>query len=265
MKPEKPHSRTFEVESLRVVVGCDLEGMAALAAREAAGILREALQRQPEARAIFASAASQARFLDRLVVEPDVDWSRVVCFHMDEYLGIESSHPASFRRFLEERLVRRVRPARFHTLAGEADEPVAECERYARLVTEAAMDLCVLGIGENGHLAFNDPHVARFDDPQIVKIVRLDEACRRQQVGEGAFPALEAVPQFAYTLTVPTLCAAGRMVCVVPEGRKAGAVQRALEGELTPACPASVLRRQAHAALYLDPDSAGLLSGTRHG
>lgn len=252
--------RAFEVEALRVVVGADHEDMAVLAARAASAVLRESLQQQPLARVIFASAASQVRFLNQLTADPAVDWSRVVCFHMDEYLGIDATHPASFRRFLEERLVQRVHPAAFHTLRGEADEPVAECERYASLIREQSVDLCILGIGENGHLAFNDPHVARFDDPHTVKIVRLDEACRRQQVGEGAFTALDAVPQFAYTLTLPTLCAAGRMLCVVPESRKATAVQRALEGELSTACPASVLRRQPHATLFLDRDSAGLLA-----
>jgi glucosamine-6-phosphate deaminase len=251
--------KTFKVDSLTVEIHGSPEEMAAAASAAAAGWLREAVARCGRARAVFASAASQVEFLERLIVQPLVEWSRVVCFHMDEYLGVEATHPASFRRFLQERLVERVHPEVFHTLAGEADEPLKECDRYSRLVREAPVDLCVLGIGENGHVAFNDPPVADFEDPRTVKLVKLDEACRRQQVGEGAFPALEAVPRFAYTLTVPALCGARRMVCVVPERRKAVAVQRALCGPIETACPASVLRHQAHATLYLDAESASLL------
>jgi glucosamine-6-phosphate deaminase len=251
--------QNLRVEALQVEVHASHEVMAEAAAKVAAGWLTEVVAHRGQARVIFASAASQVQFLDRLIAQPGVDWSRVICFHMDEYLGIEAGHPASFRRFLQERLVDRVRPKAFHTLVGEADEPLRECERYGELIRQAPIDLCVLGIGENGHVAFNDPPVADFDDPWVVKLVQLDEACRRQQVGEGAFPALEAVPRFAYTLTVPTLCGARRMICVVPEQRKAAAVRGALLGPIATACPASVLRRQAHATLYLDAESASLL------
>lgn len=255
----KSSSHVRMVEALRVVVSATGEGLAAAAAAEAGAVLREVLTEKAEARVIFASAASQIRFLEQLCQESGVDWPRVVCFHMDEYLGVDASHPASFRRFLQERLVDRVHPKVFHTLIGEADEPLKECERYAGLLQEAPIDLCVLGIGENGHVAFNDPPVADFDDPRVVKLVKLDEACRRQQVGEGAFPSLESVPRFAYTLTVPALCGARRMLCVVPEQRKAVAVRQALRGPIATRCPSSVLRRQAHATLYLDAESASLL------
>jgi glucosamine-6-phosphate deaminase len=179
---------------------------------------------------------------------------------MDEYLGITDAHPASFRRFMRERVEQRVHPGVFHYLQGEALEPIKECERYARLLKTGPIDLCCLGIGENGHVAFNDPPVADFDDPLTVKLVKLDEACRRQQVGEGAFPNFDAVPQYAFSLTIPALCAARKMLCVVPERRKARAVKAAVEGSITTACPSSILRRQAHATLFLDSDSASELS-----
>jgi glucosamine-6-phosphate deaminase len=147
----------------------------------------------------------------------------------------------------------------FHGIAGEADQPLAECERYTQLLSAEPIDLCLLGIGENGHLAFNDPPVADFSDRHVLKLVKLDEASRRQQVGEGHFPSLDAVPQFAYTLTLPALCAARRMICIVPERRKAEAVRDALRGPLTTACPASLLRQQPHCVLFLDSDSASLL------
>jgi len=249
-------ARVFQVDELGVEVYATHDKMAAAAAAAAAAVLQDAIARTGRARAIFASAASQVRFLEALVRDDRVDWERVSGFHMDEYLGIAPGHPASFRRFLQERLIDRVRLQTFDFIRGEADQPVTECERYASLLEVAPIDLCILGIGENGHVAFNDPPVADFDDSRSVKLVALDEACRRQQVGEGAFPSLEAVPRYAYTLTVPALCAARRMICVVPEERKAAAVRQALTGPIATACPASALRRQSHATLYLDSDSA---------
>jgi glucosamine-6-phosphate deaminase len=251
--------RSFAADALAVRVYASLEGMAAAAAAEAHEVLRQSVVAQGEARVIFACAASQLRFLEVLTGLPGLDWSRVTVFHMDEYLGVTADHPASFRRFLRERLVEWVRPGACHYLAGEAPEAVAECERYTRLLREQPVDLCCLGIGENGHVAFNDPPVADFSDPQTVKVVALDEACRRQQVGEGAFPTLAAVPVRALTLTVPALCSARRMVCVVPERRKARAVRDALHGPVSADCPASVLRRQAHCTLFLDADAAAWL------
>jgi glucosamine-6-phosphate deaminase len=178
---------------------------------------------------------------------------------MDEYLGVPDSHSASFRRFLRERFVDLVHPGQVHYLRGDAEEPIKECARYASLLRAEPIDLCCLGIGENGHVAFNDPAVADFEDPSTVKLVQLDEACRGQQVGEGHFPNLEAVPRYAFTLTVPALCSAGRMLCVVPERRKADAVRATLRDTPSTACPASILRRQPQATLFLDADSASLL------
>ena len=179
---------------------------------EAQHCLREALARQGSAAVIFAAANSQMQTLDALVALGGIDWSKVTLFHMDEYLGLDAAHPASFRRFLRERVESRVKPTQFHYLEGDTLLPLKECERYAKLLAAQPIDLCCLGIGENGHLAFNDPPVADFADPHTVKLVKLDTACRQQQVGEGHFPSLEAVPQYAFTLTIPALCTARRML-----------------------------------------------------
>src|SRR5436305_14732920 len=177
---------------------------------------------------------------------------------MDEYLGIDANHKASFRRYMRERVEQRVKPRQFHYLKGDALLPLDECARYAGLLEAQPVDLCCLGIGENGHVAFNDPPVADFLDPLTVKLVKLDEPCRRQQVGEGAFPNLEAAPQYAYSLTIPALCAAKKMPCIVPERRKAQAITATLHGAINALCPASILRRQAHATLFLYAHSASL-------
>lgn len=251
--------RTFTADLLAVRVYPTQAEMAAEAAVLAAEALRGKLASRGEARAILASATSQIQFLEALARQPDLDWSRVTLFHMDEYLGVSHLHPASFRRFLRERVEVPLRPKIFHYLAGDAPEPLRETERYRRLLAAAPIDLCCLGIGENGHVAFNDPPVADFDDLLAVKLVKLDEACRRQQVGEGCFPTLEAVPTYAYTLTIPMLCSAAKMVCIVPERRKADAVRATLQGPISTSCPASVLRRAAHCTLMLDADSASAL------
>ena len=251
--------REFRVDLLAVRVYERLDDLAVAAAHAAHECLRDAVSRQGHAAAILASAASQVRFLEVLTGLGGLDWSRITLFHMDEYLGISEQHPASFRRFTREHVVQRVTPKTCQYLAGDALEPIRECDRYTGLLQAQPIDLCCLGIGENGHVAFNEPPVADFDDPRAVKIVKLDEACRRQQAGEGAFPSFEAVPQYALTLTIPPLCAARRLVCVVPGRRKAQAVKHTLQGPIQTACPASVLRRQAHATLYLDADSASQL------
>jgi glucosamine-6-phosphate deaminase len=252
-------ARTFRVDALEVRVYADQPALAAAAACEAADCLRAALARLSEARAILASATSQIQFLAALTAAPGLDWSRVTLFHMDEYLGLPADHPASFRRFLREHVAAKIRPRALHLIAGDAPQPLQEIARYTALLEAAPVNLCCLGIGENGHLAFNDPPVADFQDPHTLKLVQLDEACRRQQVGEGCFPSLDAVPRYAYTLTLPALCRAERLICVVPERRKARAVRDALRGPIHEACPASILRRQPHATLFLDADSASLL------
>jgi glucosamine-6-phosphate deaminase len=252
-------TQSFQAEALSVRVFPTQAELARAVAAEAQATLQKGIEQNGGAAMIFAAANSQIQSLDVLVALGGVDWSRVTMFHMDEYLGLDAQHPASFRRFLRERVEQRVHPKAFQYIEGEALQPLAECERYAELLAAQPIDLCLLGIGENGHLAFNDPPVADFADHHIVKLVKLDEACRQQQVGEGHFPNLAAVPQYAFTLTIPALCAARRMLCIVPERRKAQAVRDALRGPISTACPASFLRQQAHCTLFLDAESASLL------
>lgn len=248
------------VDRLKVRIYPNQNEMALDAARDVQQYLADAIQAHGSAAAILATGNSQLDFLQTLVQLGGVDWSRVTLFHMDEYLGIAADHSASFRQYMRQRVEQKLKPRAFHYLEGDALEPIKECERYTALLQAQPIDLCCLGIGENGHLAFNDPPVADFADKQLVKLVQLDVACRQQQVREGHFPNLEAVPQYAFTLTIPTLCAAKKMVCLAPETRKATAVRDALEGPKSTACPASILRDQAHATLYLDHESSSLLT-----
>jgi glucosamine-6-phosphate deaminase len=246
------------VDRLRVWRHPDGTALADAATGEAAECLRDAVAARGVAHAMFATGNSQLRFVDALVHSPNIPWADVVVFHMDEYLGIGPEHPASFQRWIRERIVERVRPAAAHYIDGLADGD-QECKRYAALLQSHPLDLCCLGIGENGHLAFNDPPVADFDDPVDVKVVELDRSCRLQQVGEGHFPTVDAVPTHALTVTIPALLRASTVLAVVPEARKAEPVGATLTGPVAPACPASILRRHPHATLHLDPESAARL------
>ncbi|MBW6456429.1 MAG: 6-phosphogluconolactonase, partial [Trueperaceae bacterium] len=246
----------LQIGELPVRVYADPQALGAAAATDAASAIRAAVAERGEAHVILATGTSQVAFLEALATLPDLPWTQVELYHMDEYVGLAGDHAASFRRFLRERIVDLVGPRAFHEIRGDAP-PEAEAARYGGLVAGRRIDLTCMGIGENGHLAFNDPPDARFDDPQPARVVRLDEASRRQQVGEGHFPDLGSVPTHAITLTIPTLLAATRVQVVVPEARKAEAVRRALRKAIDEACPASVLRRVPHATLYLDRDAAG--------
>lgn len=247
------------VDRLRVQVHPDRAAMGAAAAAHAAAVLRARMARRGTARIIVASAPSQNEVIANLAAAPGLDWARVVIFHMDEYVGLPAEHPASFRRYQQEHLLTKVRPAAFQGICGEAVDAAAECRRYAAQLQAAPIDVVCLGVGENGHIAFNDPPVADFRDPQAVKVVTLDAACRQQQVNDGCFPDLDSVPRQAITLTCPTLMSGGVLVCVVPGPRKAGAIRDMLGGPISTACPASILRRHPNATLYLDADSAALL------
>jgi glucosamine-6-phosphate deaminase len=244
---------------MAVYVHPDAGALGRSAADAAADVLRRAVTERGVAHAMFATGNSQLAFVDALVLgTADVPWSDVVVFHMDEYLGAGPDHPAGFQRWIRERIVEPVGPRAAHYLDGRAD-PRAECGRYAELLEAHPLDLCCLGIGENGHLAFNDPPVADFDDPLVVKVVELEEACRRQQVDEGHFASLDDVPAQAMTVTIPALLSAATVLAIVPEARKADPVRRALTDPVSTACPASILRTQPHVALHLDPGSAGAL------
>jgi glucosamine-6-phosphate deaminase len=235
--------------------------MAEAAAADIAATLTDAAGARGQANAMFATGNSQLEMLDALSRYGGVPWNLIQVFHMDEYVGMSDTHPASFARYIRERIAEPCRPDTVHYIDGDnPDGANAEAERYAKLLAGAPLDLCVMGIGENGHLAFNDPPVADFDDPLDVKVVELDDACRRQQVGEGHFATVADVPTHAITATIPALLRARQVVVVCPERRKAPAVARALQGTVSTACPASVLQTQDHVRLYLDADSASLLT-----
>lgn len=251
--------KTFSADALSVRVYASQADLSQDVARITQAYLKETLETKGSAAAILATGNSQIKFLEELVRLGGVDWSKITLFHMDEYLGIDAGHKASFRRYMRERVEARVKPRAFHFLEGDALLPMDECDRYTKLLRAQAIDLCCLGIGENGHLAFNDPPVANFEDKRAVNIAKLDRECRMQQVGEGHFANLESVPQYALTLTIPMLCAAKKMLCIAPEKRKAQAVKDTLQGPVSTACPASILRRQSHATLFLDGDSTSLL------
>jgi glucosamine-6-phosphate deaminase len=198
-------------------------------------------------------------FIEALVTRtPDVPWSDVVVFHMDEYVGIGPDHPAGFQRWIRERIVAPAVPRAAHYVEGIGD-PAGAAGRYAALLAQHPLDLCCLGIGENGHLAFNDPGVADFHDPLDVKVVELESACRQQQVNEGHFPDVSSVPTHAITVTIPALVRATQVMAIVPEARKAEPVQTALTGPLSTRCPASVLRTLPHVTIHLEQESARLL------
>jgi glucosamine-6-phosphate deaminase len=251
-------STLFQFEALRVHVD-DADEMARDAAVEAADAIRGAISDRGEANVMLATGNSQLAFLVELIQQPDITWERVRAFHMDEYVGLAASHSASFRRYMRERVAAHLPIMEFHYIEGDAPDPEAEAARYAALLRENPLDLTCAGIGENGHLAFNDPPVADFDDPLDVKVVALDEASRRQQVGEGHFATIADVPTHAITVTIPALLLAERVLVIVPEARKARAVREALYGPISTACPASILRRQENAMLFLDLESSTLL------
>jgi len=230
--------------------------MGAAAARVVADELRRAIARDGRAVAIFASAPSQNEFLAALRTASGIDWPRVVAFHLDEYVGVSPDHPASFRRFLVDRLFAHVPVGAFHGLEGRARDLEAECDRYASLLAEHAPSLELLGIGENGHLAFVDPPMCDFAEPRDVRVVELDEPCRAQQVHDGGFARIEDVPRAGLSLTVPYLMRVPRAVAIVPGEAKRAAVAAAVSGPCTTACPASILRRHRDATLFLDEASA---------
>jgi glucosamine-6-phosphate deaminase len=252
----------FTVDRLNVQVFEDRSQIGRAAARAVAKAIAARQAEAGRVRIVFAAAPSQNEFLASLIAHPEIDWSRVVGYHMDEYLGIDADHPASFRRYLQERLFRLVGLSgdRLRLIPGEQSErPLRTCLAYEDILRAEPTDLVCAGIGENGHLAFNDPPVADFLDPVFVKVVRLDAPCRAQQLNDGCFDRIEDVPTHAYTLTVPALLAAPVVSVVVPGPRKAEAVLATLRGPIAESCPASALRRHPGATLYLDREAARLV------
>jgi glucosamine-6-phosphate deaminase len=241
----------------------DRRSLGVAAARAVASTLRDLIALKGSARVVFACAPSQDEFIAALA-DPDacgaeIDWSRVTAFHMDDYVGLKGDDPQSFRSYLKAHLLSKVPVGAFHPLMAEENDPAAVCARYAARLAEGPIDLICLGIGENGHIAFNDPGVAEFDDPELVKVVALDAKCRQQQVNDGCFPTLADVPGHALTLTIPVFRHARQLSVHVPGARKAAAVRSMLTGPISPDCPASILRTHPNASLYLDHDSAAAL------
>jgi glucosamine-6-phosphate deaminase len=235
------------------------ESMGRAAARAVADLIIETAARKSEVNMIFAAAPSQNELLESLLAIPEIPWNRVVAMHMDEYIGLPEEAPQRFARYLDQHLFNKAPFKEVHRLDSAASEPSEECRRYARILERHPVDIVCMGVGENGHIAFNDPPVADFQDPELVKIVVLERACREQQVHDKCFERLADVPERAMTLTVPALFRSAHLVCVVPGPLKAEAVRRMLRGPVETACPASILRTHRHARLYLDADSASKL------
>ncbi len=245
-----------KVDSLPVNVYKNNEEMGRAAAAKAATVIQKAIAQKGSANIIIATGNSQLSFLSALALEKHIDWSKVSVFHMDEYVGLPPGHSASFPTFLQEHFLKHLKLGAFYPVTARTGELESDCADYAKLLHAHPADLCAMGIGENGHIAFNDPPFAEFQDPVLVKVVRLDQVSRQQQVGEGHFKNIDEVPTHAITLTISALLAANSILCIVPESRKADAVLSTLTGPVVEDCPASVLRTVSNANLYLDSDSA---------
>jgi glucosamine-6-phosphate deaminase len=254
-----PQNHCEQETTVRVKVFGDKASLAQAAAGQAANSIRSAIAQRARARIIAATGASQFEFLEALTRMPDIDWKKVELFHLDEYIGLPMDHPASFRKYLMERLISRVGITRYFFLDGNASNPEQMAQRVGAELNSAPIDVAFVGIGENGHLAFNDPP-ADFEADQPYLIVALDEACRRQQVGEGWFKEVSEVPRQAVSMSVQQILKAKEIIAVVPDARKAHAAKACLEGEITPQSPASILRRHVNTTVYLDNASASLLS-----
>ena len=235
----------------------DKKEMARVAADQAASILRDTIQKQGKARLIAATGAAQFEFLEALTILPAIDWKRVEMFHLDEYIGLPETHPASFCRFLKERLIQKTGMVHYHLLNGDED-PAEVIRRTGEALQSEAIDVAFVGIGENGHLAFNDPP-ADFETEEPYIMVTLDEPCRRQQLGEGWFDTLADVPRRAISMSVRQILKTKQILCIVPDARKANAVKACFDGEISPLAPASILRTHPNTTVYLDKNSAALL------
>ncbi len=247
------------VDALRVRVFATRQAMGEAAGKDVVAKIQVLLREKERIRMIFAAAPSQNELLDYLASVESMDWSRIEVFHMDEYVGLPANVPERFSSFLKKRLFDRVKPYRTHLIDDQPSVKVT-LRKYAHLLTEAPIDIVCLGIGENGHLAFNDPPVADFNDPQIIKVVELDSICRQQQVNDGCFPSLDAVPKEALTLTIPALLSGSHLFCVVPGVTKQQAVKAVLNDAIHTNCPATILRKHPDCTLYVDQDSYGAIA-----
>ena len=254
-----PNIKTFKKDQLTANIYPTRRDMGLSAGDDVARAIIALLRQKPELNMIFAAAPSQNEFLETLCAKKDIDWQRINAFHMDEYVGLPENAPQGFGNFLKERLFGKLPFRSVNYLNGNNPDLEAECKRYASLLKNNPCDIVCMGIGENGHIAFNDPHVARFDDAAFVKVVDLDETCRLQQVHDGCFASLDVVPTHALTLTVPALMSAGKLFCMVPAKTKAWAVYHTVNDPVSETIPATRIRLHADAVLYLDVDSASML------
>ncbi len=250
---------TFKKDKLVVEIYENRDLMGQAAAKDIAECIKNLLKHKETINMIFAAAPSQNDVLASLVNDKSIEWNRINAFHMDEYIGLDKNAPQGFGNFLKEHIFGLVPFKSINYIDITATDPEKEAERYGKLLLEYPTDIVVMGIGENGHIAFNDPDVADFNDPKVVKPVALDNICRQQQVNDGCFKQLSDVPTHAMTLTVPTLCKADYMFCIVPAATKANAVYNTINGEISEKCPATILRTQDNAKLYLDNLSSRLL------
>ena len=251
--------KEFLRDKLRVVICPSAAEMGENAAVYVYEKLRNAISERGSANLVLGTGASQYP-LHNALLKKSIEWHKINLFHLDEYIGITDKHPASFRRFLRERIAEKTGPKNVFYINGDSTAINEEISRYEKLLKVNPVDVACIGIGENGHIAFNDPGVADFDDPEYLKVVELDEACRKQQVGEGWFSAIGDVPERAVTLTVPAIMDCKYICCTVPDERKSDAVSRTLTGEINRICPASVLRRHNNAVLFLDEPAARKLT-----
>lgn len=251
----------FTVGKLKVEVYADRSSLGKAAALAAVEATLASLRDRTETGVVFAAAPSQNEVLQELVARTDMPWSRILGFHLDEYVGIGPDHPPSFRHFLRDHLTRHTQMKEFSEMDASSADPESACLLYAQKLLQAKPGVALLGIGENGHLAFNDPPEANFSDPLDVKVVHLDDTCKQQQVAEGWFKSLDTVPKLAMTLTIPTIMRIPRLIACVPGPRKAEILRRTLEAPVSTACPATILRTHSNATVFLDRDSASLLEG----
>lgn len=249
----------FKIDHLHVKIYSSRSSMGKYAAADSVSYLKKLLSDKEEINVIFAAAPSQNEFLEA-ISDADLEWGRINAFHMDEYIGLSPDAPQGFGNFLKKAIFDKVPFKTVHYIENGEDSPEKACSRYVSLLKENKIDVVFMGIGENGHIAFNDPHVADFNDEKSVKIVNLDDRCRMQQVHDGCFESLDKVPTHAITLTIPTLMSAKRKFCIVPAETKAQAVYNTINGNIVEECPASVLRSSEGATLYLDNDSSRLLN-----
>jgi glucosamine-6-phosphate deaminase len=257
--------RAFAVKKLQVKLFSNRREMGKAAGQSVAGKMREILRMRETLSMVFASAPSQNEFLEELSRSPDIHWNKVIAFHLDEYIGLPPDAPESFGHFLRVKLFEKVHPGNVYYLNGMAGDLEAECKRYAGLLKDHPLDIACIGIGENGHLAFNDPPFADFQDPLLVKVVELDVISRQQQVRDGCFHNLDEVPRKAITLTIPAILSAAFIYCMVPGPTKAEAVRRTLHDSVSTDCPATILRKHENAILFLDEDSAKLVHSVQKG